>query len=89
MRERYLRENNLSRILEILRHVVGKLHQSWEDWLPHVAASINESVNSSTGKTPHYIVFGEDKRLPYDIHLLPERLSVMRKEPENLVSNLD
>ncbi len=53
--------------MEILRHVAGKLHESWEDWLPHVAASINGSVNSSTGKTPHYIEFNEEKRLPYDI----------------------
>ncbi len=32
-----------------------------------MAASINGSVNGSTGKTPHYIIFGCDKRLPYDL----------------------
>ncbi len=59
--------NGLIKInLEIVRLVAGKLHESWEDWLPHVAASISGSVNSSTGKTPHYVVFGEDERLPYD-----------------------
>ncbi len=41
----------------------------------HVAASINDSVNSFTGKTPHYIVFGEEKRLLYDI-LLAQRVPV-------------
>ncbi len=55
------------KILEILRHVAGQLRESWEDWLPHVAASINGSVNSSTGKTPHYVVFGSEKRFPNDL----------------------
>ncbi len=44
------------KILEILRHLAGHLQETWEDWLSHVAASINGSVNSSTGKTPHYIL---------------------------------
>ncbi len=55
------------KILEILRHLAGKFHESWEDWLSHVAASINGSINTSTGKTPHYIIYGFDKRLPYDV----------------------
>ncbi len=67
-----LAERTNRKILEILRHVAGHLHETWEDWLPHVAASINGSVNSSTGKTPHYIVFGSEKRFPYDI-LVPPR----------------
>ncbi len=29
--------------------------------------SVNDSVNSSTGKTPHYILYGSEKRLPYDV----------------------
>ncbi len=40
---------------------------SWEDWLPHVAASINSSICESTGQSPHFIVFGVEKRLPYDL----------------------
>ncbi len=35
--------------------------------MPHIAASINGSVNDSTGKSPHYILFGVDKRLLYDL----------------------
>ncbi len=57
------------KVLEILRHLAGHLHETWEDWLSQVAASINGSVNSSTGKTLHYIIFGYDKRLPYDVLL--------------------
>ncbi len=60
-------ERTNRKILEILRHFAGKFHESWEDWLSHVAASINVSINTSTGKTPHYILYGYDKRLPYDV----------------------
>ena len=59
------------KILDVLRHVVSQLHDSWQDWLPHVAASINGSINASTGKTPHYIIYGTEKRLPYDVLLQP------------------
>ncbi len=57
----------------ILCHVAGQLHESWKDWFPHVAAYINGSVNSSTGKTPHYIVFGSEKRFPYDLPGSPRK----------------
>ncbi len=60
-------ERTNRKILEILRHLTGKFHESWEDWLSHVAASINGSINTSTGKTSHYIIYGFDKRLPYDV----------------------
>ena len=60
-------ERTNRKILETLRPFVNGFQYAWEDWLPQVAASINGSVNSSTGKTPYYIVYGTDKRLPYDI----------------------
>ena len=56
-----------------MRHVAGKFQDSWQDWLPHVAACINGPVNASTGKTPHYVVFGSEKRLPYDLLVQPRR----------------
>ncbi len=55
------------KILEVLRPVVGELLETWEDWLPQVAASINSSVCASTGQSPHYILFGVDKRFPYEL----------------------
>ena len=56
------------KILEVLRPVVGSLLETWEDWLSHVASSINSNVCESTGHTPHFIVYGEELRLP--THLL-------------------
>ncbi len=58
-----------SKILEVLRHLAGHFQETWEDWLSHVAASNNSSVNPFTGITPHYILYGSDKRLPYDVLL--------------------
>ncbi len=55
------------KILEILCYLAGHLQETWEDWLSHVAASINGSVNSSTGKMPHYILYGFEKCLPYNV----------------------
>ena len=59
-------------ILEVLRHVTPPLQDSWEDWLPQVAATINGSINSSVGKTPHYIIYGCDKLLPYEVLSQPQ-----------------
>ncbi len=55
------------KILEVLRPIVNDLLDNWEDWLPHIAASIHSSVNDPTGKSPHYILFGVEKRQPYDL----------------------
>ncbi len=55
------------KILEVLRPIVNDLLYNWEDWLPHIVASINSSVNYSTGKSPHYISFGVEKRFPYGL----------------------
>ncbi len=64
-------ERKNRKILEILRQLAGKFYEPWEDWLYHVAKSINGSINTSTGKTPHYILCGFDKRLPYDMLVHP------------------
>lgn len=61
------------KILETLRPIVNGLHDNWDDWLPHVAACINSSVCESTGKAPHYILYGVDKRLPYDLLAGPRK----------------
>ena len=60
-------ERTNKKILDVLRHFAGDYHDSWEDWLPHVAACINSSLCSSTGKAPFFAIYGYDKRLPYDV----------------------
>ncbi len=55
------------KFLDVMRPVVIVLQHIWEDWLAHVAASINSRACESTGQSPHYIIFGDEKRLPYDL----------------------
>ncbi len=64
-------ERTNRKILEILRHLSGRSHETWEDWLSQVAACINSTVNSSTGKTPNYIVYGCEKKFSYGVLLQP------------------
>ncbi len=61
------------KILEALRPIVGRFISTWEDWLPQVAATINSTVCESTGQTPYYIVYGTQKRLPYDLLSSPRQ----------------
>ncbi len=55
------------KILDVSRPVEGGLLETWEDWVPHVAASINGSVCESTGQSPFYIVYRMEKGLLYDL----------------------
>ncbi len=48
---------------------------TWGTWIPHDRCALNTQINSITGETPHYILFGEDKVLPY---------SLLESEPRQL-----
>ncbi len=60
-------ERSNRKILDVLRPVDSGLQHTWEDWLEYVAGSINSRVCESTGQSPHYIIFGVEKRFPYDL----------------------
>ena len=55
------------KIITCLRSLIDPRSITWDVWIPHVKCALNSQINSATGKTPHYIIFGEDKRLPYDL----------------------
>ncbi len=40
---------------------------TWDTWIPHVTCALNTQINSATDETPHYILFGVDKNLPYSL----------------------
>ncbi len=63
------------KILDALRPVVNSLHDNWKDWLPYRTVCIKSPVSKSTGKSPHYILilYGGDKRLPYDLLTSPQK----------------
>ncbi len=60
-------ERSNCKVPEILHPIVAGHLGTWEDWISQVAATINATVYESTGQSPHYIVFGSLKRLPYDL----------------------
>ena len=52
------------KIKNILRTLVTPDDTNWDIALGDVQLVINNSVNSSTGETPHFLLYGYNKRLP-------------------------
>ncbi|KAL0153434.1 hypothetical protein M9458_051272, partial [Cirrhinus mrigala] len=71
---------------------VGKLHQTWDQWLPEFRYAINTAQQESTGKTPAELMLGRQLLGPLErlIHRPPspdqaaytlvERQNVMAEE---------
>ena len=60
-------ERSNRKILEVLRHILQNNTSNWDSWIPQVEASINSAINQSTQESPHFIVYGVDKKLPYEL----------------------
>ncbi len=52
------------KIITCLRTLINPHSITWDTWIPHVACALNTQINSATGETLHYILFGEDENLP-------------------------
>ncbi len=65
-------ERQNRKIIHHLRSLVGDVSSTSHEWMPQVMASLNTSLHKSIGDTPHYIVFGQDKRLPFNFLLKEE-----------------
>src|SRR5678816_1034592 len=50
-----------------LRHYVNEKGNDWSNFLPFAQLCINSSYNETIGDSPHFILFGYSKRLPYDV----------------------
>ena len=53
------------RILDVLRFIANST-AVWDECIPQVACSLNSAIHSSINESPHFILFGMDKRLPYE-----------------------
>ncbi len=53
------------RTLDVLRFIVNS-SSVWDEFIPQVACSLNSAIHSSIGESPHFILFGTDKRMPYE-----------------------
>ncbi|KAK4322805.1 hypothetical protein Pmani_006471 [Petrolisthes manimaculis] len=72
-------ERHNRKILNTLRSLVPDTNTLWDTYTPQVMASLNSTINKSISETPHYILFVQDKRLPYEL---------LAKKP-NPVYNMD
>ncbi len=55
------------KIITCLRTLINPHSIARDTWIPHVTCALNTQIYSATGETPHYILFGEDKNLPYSL----------------------
>jgi transposase InsO family protein len=62
-----LNERANQKILQVLRTTVSKMPTAWEDWIDMAIATINGIKTEMVGKSPHEIIYGVPKRLPYDV----------------------
>lgn len=53
-------------IAQIISHYVNSRHSDWNEWLPYAVAAYNSSEHSSTGHTPHQVIFGHPMRSPFE-----------------------
>ena len=60
-------ERTNGKILALLRTVVNAHQDNWDECLPEVQSAINSAYNVSVGDTPHFLLYGYDKILPYDL----------------------
>ncbi len=55
------------KIISCLRSLINPYGIERDKWIPMVKCALNTQVSSATGESPHYIIFGEDKSLPYEL----------------------
>src|ERR1700743_3377285 len=44
-------------------------HDNWDEWIPFVTFAYNSTVQESLKETPHFLLYGQDPRLPMDVSL--------------------
>jgi len=54
-------------ILNLMRTMITDHDDDWDLYLPIVQSAINCNYHSSLGDIPHFLLFGTDKRLPYEL----------------------
>lgn len=50
-----------------LRHFTNENHRDWSKYLPFAQIAINSAFNRSLGTSPHFVLHGYVRRLPYDL----------------------
>jgi hypothetical protein len=69
-----LAENQMRTIKDMLQSYIHSNQQDWDDYLPLVAQAYNVEINTSTGFTPYFLMFGREMNMASEEHL--EQLEV-------------
>ena len=64
-----LAESANKRILNVLRTAVNPSQKNWDQMLPHVQVAVNTAYHAAIGDTPHYLLFLQDKIMPFEFDL--------------------
>ena len=59
-------ENANKRILAVLKTAVSRSYKDWDNLLPYVQSALNTAYHPSVGDSPHYLLFLNDKVLPFE-----------------------
>ena len=60
-------ERQNKKIKEVLRTIVTPDNMDWDKVLEDVQFTLNNTVNETVGETPHYLLYGYDKRIPVNL----------------------
>ena len=60
-------ERTSKKIIELLRTLITPKTTNWDWWLDDIQLTIDNTVNSATGETPHFLLYGVERRMPFSI----------------------
>eukprot|EP01034_Spumella_vulgaris_P021959 gene21959-28040_t len=54
----------------MLQSYISANQQDWDEYLPHVAQAFNNTINSATGFSPYYLMFGTEMNMASEDHVV-------------------
>jgi hypothetical protein len=72
----------------MLSMYINSTHTNWDEILPYVTFAYNSSRQESTGRTPFYLTYGREARLPVDV-AIGARPSIGSNDPLLVARNLE
>jgi hypothetical protein len=54
-------------LADMLSMYINKQHTNWDEILPYITFAYNSSRQESTGRSPFFLIYGREARLPVDV----------------------
>ncbi len=75
-------------LADMLSMNINSTHTNWDEILPYVTFAYNSSMQESTGRTPFYLTYGREERLPVGV-AMGVRTSIGSNYPMTVTRNLE